>query len=200
MVGGCKNCRPRAPAFTQQHTLWRRRLAQRRSVEGSGDRDESRQSGAAWSEESPTARRSQASCRQRNVNGAAGTRSVGRTVKVFPQGRQIPRRTQISSCRSSWAGRRRRPWPTRWTDSGKVGSSAAGGATGSPRLDVVFGLRQCDKKNHGWREGPPVTVSWQSFDLLVGPSPSRQKISFERKKNTPLWCRRFAPRSEHWPL
>ena len=36
-----------------------------------------------------------------------------------------------------------------------MGSSAAGGATGSPRLDVVFGLRQCDKKNHGWREGPP---------------------------------------------
>jgi hypothetical protein len=45
---------------------------------------------------------------------------------------------------------------------------------GLPRDDVVFCLWQCDKKNHGWREGPPVTVSWQSFDLLAGPSPSRQ--------------------------
>jgi hypothetical protein len=33
----------------------------------------------------------------------------------------------------------------------------------SPRLDVVFRLWQCDKKNHGWREGPPVTVFCQSF-------------------------------------
>jgi len=34
---------------------------------------------------------------------------------------------------------------------------------GSPRLDVVFCFWQCDKKNHGWREGPPVTVLCQSF-------------------------------------
>jgi hypothetical protein len=54
---------------------------------------------------------------------------------------------------------------------------------GSPRVDVVFGLWQCDKENHGWREGPPVTVLCQSFDLLAGPSPSG-KVSFERKKNT----------------
>jgi hypothetical protein len=26
---------------------------------------------------------------------------------------------------------------------------------GSPRVDVVFRLWQCDKENHGWREGPP---------------------------------------------
>jgi hypothetical protein len=25
---------------------------------------------------------------------------------------------------------------------------------GSPRFDVVLRLRQCDKENHGWREGP----------------------------------------------
>jgi len=42
------------------------------------------------------------------------------------------------------------------------------------RLDVVFRFGQCDKENHGWREGPPLTVPWQSFDLLAGPSPSRQ--------------------------
>ena len=29
---------------------------------------------------------------------------------------------------------------------------------GSPRVDVVFRLWQCDKENHGWREGPPLTV------------------------------------------
>jgi len=26
------------------------------------------------------------------------------------------------------------------------------------RVEVVFCFWQCDKKNHGWREGPPVTV------------------------------------------
>jgi hypothetical protein len=30
------------------------------------------------------------------------------------------------------------------------------------------------KRINGWREGPLVTVSCQSFDLLAGPSPSRQ--------------------------
>ena len=30
---------------------------------------------------------------------------------------------------------------------------------------------RCDK-DHGWREGPPLTVLCESFDLLVGPSPS----------------------------
>jgi hypothetical protein len=45
---------------------------------------------------------------------------------------------------------------------------------GLPRNDVVFRLWQCDKENHGWREGPPLTVPCQSFDLLAGPSPSRQ--------------------------
>jgi len=24
---------------------------------------------------------------------------------------------------------------------------------GSPRIDLVFRFWQCDKKNHGWREG-----------------------------------------------
>jgi hypothetical protein len=32
-------------------------------------------------------------------------------------------------------------------------------------------------------EGPPLTVLWQSVDLLAGPSPSG-KVNFERKKNT----------------
>jgi hypothetical protein len=33
---------------------------------------------------------------------------------------------------------------------------------GSPRVDVVFRLWQCDKENHGWREGPPLTVRLNS--------------------------------------
>jgi hypothetical protein len=28
----------------------------------------------------------------------------------------------------------------------------------SPRIGLVFWLWQCDKENHGWREGPPLTV------------------------------------------
>jgi hypothetical protein len=52
---------------------------------------------------------------------------------------------------------------------------------GSPRLDVVFRLWQCDKKNHGWREGPPVTVSCQSFDLLPGLHPPAKSVSNERR-------------------
>jgi hypothetical protein len=42
---------------------------------------------------------------------------------------------------------------------------------GSPRVDVVFVLWQCDKENHGWREAP-LTVLCESCDLLAGPSPS----------------------------
>ena len=52
-----------------------------------------------------------------------------------------------------------------------------------PRFAVVFRLRQCDIKNHGWREGPAATVHCPSFDLLAGPSPSA-RVNFKRKKNT----------------
>jgi hypothetical protein len=69
----------------------------------------------------------------------------------------------------------------------------------SPRVDVVFSLWQCDKENHGWREGPPVTAPCQSFDLLVGPSPS-DKDSFERKKNTAFSRRLRASHSGDWPV
>jgi hypothetical protein len=68
-----------------------------------------------------------------------------------------------------------------------------------PRVDVVFYLWQCDKDNHGWREGPPLTVLWQSVDLLAGPSPSG-KVNFERKKNTAFRRRTRAPHFRHWPV
>ena len=56
--------------------------------------------------------------------------------------------------------------------SGKPDIAAAGGPTGSPRVDVVFRLWQCDKENHGWREGPPLTVA-AKFRSEARPSPSR---------------------------
>src|SRR5260370_22035901 len=77
--------------------------------------------------------------------------------------------------------------------------AAAGVPGGSPGVDVVFRLWQCDKENHGWREGPPLTAPWQSFDLLAGPSPSG-KVSFERTKNTALRRCPRATHSEHWPV
>ena len=30
---------------------------------------------------------------------------------------------------------------------------------GSPRLDVAFRFWECDKENHGGREGPPLVLS-----------------------------------------
>ena len=56
---------------------------------------------------------------------------------------------------------------------------------GSPRFDVVFCFWQCDKKNHGWREGPPVTVLCQSF-RSAGRAFTLRLNQFERKKNTAL--------------
>jgi hypothetical protein len=35
---------------------------------------------------------------------------------------------------------------------------AQGNHPGSPRVAVVFRVRQCDKENHGWREGPPLVL------------------------------------------
>ena len=52
---------------------------------------------------------------------------------------------------------------------------------GSPRVDVVFSLWQCDKENHGWREGLPLTVACQSFDLLVGLHPPTESVSNEKR-------------------
>src|SRR5580698_428132 len=73
----------------------------------------------------------------------------------------------------------------RWCGYRRTDIDAAAIAAGlqSPRVGVVFRLRQCDKENQGWREGPPLTVACQSFDLPAGPSPSG-KFKFERKKNT----------------
>ena len=54
------------------------------------------------------------------------------------------------------------------------GHSRGTNSNGTTRLNVVFGFRHCDKENHGWLEGPPLTVACSSFDPLAGPSPSPQ--------------------------
>ena len=54
-----------------------------------------------------------------------------------------------------------------------------------PGVDVVFRLWQCDKENHGWREGPPVTVLCQSsrsagraFTLRLNQLRTKKEYSF----------------------
>jgi hypothetical protein len=51
-----------------------------------------------------------------------------------------------------------------------------------PRLDVVFRVRQCDKENHGWREGLPLTVALPKFRSAGRPSPSRQSQIQTKKR------------------
>jgi hypothetical protein len=41
----------------------------------------------------------------------------------------------------------------------------------SPRIGLVFWLWQCDKENHGWREGPPLTVTCLEFRSEEGLHP-----------------------------
>ena len=60
---------------------------------------------------------------------------------LSPHGRHTPRRIQIRSWQSSWACFSRR-------------RSA-----------------QCDRGNHGWREGPPLTESWLEFRSVEGLHP-----------------------------
>jgi len=62
-----------------------------------------------------------------------------------------------------------------------VGTAAAGDATALPRFNVVFGVWQCDKKNHGWREGPPLTVACEVSICWPGLHPPG-KISIQTKK------------------
>jgi len=70
-----------------------------------------------------------------------------------------------------------------------VGTAAAGDATALPRFNVVFGVWQCDKKNHGWREGPPLTVACEVSICWPGLHPPG-KVRFKRKKNLAFRCRR----------
>ena len=66
------------------------------------------------------------------------------------------------------------------------------------RVDVVFHFWQCDKENHGWREGLPLTVAAQ-FRSEDRPSPSRQSQSRTKKEYCfPVPMASLSP--EHWPV
>jgi len=41
-------------------------------------------------------------------------------------------------------------------------------------IGLAFRLRQCDKKNHGWREGLPLITTLPVYGFVGRPSPSRQ--------------------------
>jgi hypothetical protein len=47
---------------------------------------------------------------------------------------------------------------------------------GSPRVDVVFRLWQCDKDNHAWREGADPRRNRAASLLVARPSRSRPTI------------------------
>ena len=184
MVGVRKKCSPRAPAATQHQKLSSRRCAQRRRVDESGERDGSLQCGDDCSTEAPAAILSQACCRQRKLKGAAGASQSGKTVKVVLHGRQIPRRTQIRSCWSSWASRSRRPWPI------IVRSLQTGHCLGRRSNGITPG--------HRWPSPPaaqrtesqlalrPLTVPLGEFDRLVGLTPPGKSISNEKKNTTSI--------------
>jgi hypothetical protein len=101
MVGVRKKCSQWILPPSQNQMLMTLRCDHRRTVDGSGNRVGSLQSGAACSAESPAAIRSQACCRQRRVYCPEGANQLGKTVKVFRHGWQIPRLTQMHRRRSS---------------------------------------------------------------------------------------------------
>jgi hypothetical protein len=51
---------------------------------------------------------------------------------------------------------------------------------GITRVDVVFRLWQCDKDNHGWREGPPLTVPTKASICWPGLNSPAKSISNEK--------------------
>ena len=108
-----------------------------------------------------------------------------RIVKVFLHGWQIPRRTQMHSCWSSWHWRRRRPWPmivlSRQTghrrgrqSSGITPARCCLLASGSAIKRITAGVKAAADRR------------CQSFDLRAGLHPPG-KVSLERKKNTAFW-------------
>jgi hypothetical protein len=69
--------------------------------------------------------------------------------------------------------------------------AAAGVPMGSPRVDLVFRLWQCDKKNHGWREGPPLTgpcqvsICYRAFTLRYSQFRTKKEYCFTSADASP---------------
>ena len=76
--------------------------------------------------------------------------------------------------------------------------AASPAGTWSPRIDLVFRFWQCDKENHGWREGLPLTVS-AKFRSEAGLHPPGKVIP-ERKREYCFPTLAATPHSEHWPV
>src|ERR1039458_8816064 len=197
MVGAHKKCAPMAPAFTQQHKLSSRRCAHRRRVEGSGERDGSLQCGAACSTESP-AMCSQACWRQGTLKCAEGASQSGKMVKVL-----LARMTDSASHPDPVVA-----WvvcllaPLAMADDGLVATQRTPPREQlqrkrrRPRIGLVIGLWQCDKENHGWREGLPLTVAAKfrsedpAFTLPVKTVSNEKRILLSiagRHPSTQLW-------------
>src|ERR1035441_503662 len=68
---------------------------------------------------------------------------------------------------------------------------------GQPRIDLVFRFGQCDKENHGWREGPPLTVPARHRSVK-GLHPPGITVSNEIRILPSAATR--PPRSKHWPV
>jgi hypothetical protein len=48
-------------------------------------------------------------------------------------------------------------------------------------IGLAFSLRQCDNKNHGWREGLPLKRTLPGIDLVTGLHPPGKSISDEKR-------------------
>jgi hypothetical protein len=64
-------------------------------------------------------------------------------------------------------------------------ADAAG--SGSPRVGVVFRLWQCDKENHGGREGLlqtvlPSSIAWLALTLLISECRTKKEYCFSARQ------------------
>ncbi len=67
-----------------------------------------------------------------------------------------------------------------------------------PGSMLSFALWQCDKDNHGWREGPPLTVLWQRASICW-PGLHPPVSQFRTKKEYCFPSPVASTQSEHWP-
>ena len=72
---------------------------------------------------------------------------------------------------------------------------------GSPRVDLVFRLGQCDKENQGWCEGPPLDrcllkfrSAGRAFTLRQSQSRTKKEYCFASVAASPSF------HSGHWPV
>ena len=79
------------------------------------------------------------------------------------------------------AWRSRRPWPMIVSLPQNGTSPRQEVQRDLPRVDVVFRLWQCDKENHGWREGPPLTVPAKVSICWPGLHPPVKSVSNEKR-------------------